>query len=503
MKFTLSKAHAESLAVSLLVLPVSGRTLKRGSSLEKIDRALKGTIKAILKREAFTGKAGTHQLIHTHGQIPAEALLLVGTTHKTKGDLSPNALEQLRRAAASAAQTANKIKAKTLAFDLGAWPRDKADKSKGAERVRALVEGMELGVYRFTDYVKVKKDEQPSLSQVQILSREGTSTGRRAIRDGQAVARGTKLARDLINTPAGDLSPRELGRRARKVGPGIRVRIYSKTEIERMKMGSYLSVSQGSTKDPALIHMTYKPKGRSKKSYAIVGKGVTFDSGGLSLKPPNSMETMKDDMAGGAAAIGLMQTLAEIKPSVTVHAIVAATENMPSGSATKPGDIARAMNGKTIEILNTDAEGRLTLADALQFAIKHKPDVVIDLATLTGACLVALGERCSGLMGNDSRLLDKIKRAAERAGEMVWPLPLIEEYREDLKSPIADLKNIGGRWGGTIEAGLFLEEFVDKGTRWAHLDIAGPSWANKELPYCPKGGTGCMVNTLTHLILGD
>jgi leucyl aminopeptidase len=268
-------------------------------------------------------------------------------------------------------------------------------------------------------------------------------------------------------------------------------------------MGAFLGVAAGSQQPPKFIHLTYRPAGRPRRRVAIIGKGITFDAGGLDLKTAEGMLRMKDDMSGAAAVLGLMRAVPRLRPPVEVHGLIAATENMPSGSALRPGDVLRAMNGTTIEVGNTDAEGRLTLADALAYAARHvKPDAVIDVATLTGACVVALGPLCAGLFANDQRLADRLLAAADRAGERVWQLPLIEEYREQLKSEVADLNNVGQRGGGAITAALFLREFAGD-LRWAHLDIAGPAFTEKELPLAAKGGTGIAVRTLLAYILGE
>jgi leucyl aminopeptidase len=497
MNFKLSKIKSHSFDAEAIAVCTKTNQIKRSTLLDTLNKKSGNLIAKTLSAEQFEGKAGESKVIRTYGFLACNVVFVFGAHLEKKGDLAPNELETIRCAAAKAAKRANALKIASLAFDIGQWP---SGSFQEADKIQAAVEGMILGSYRFTVYQKDKAAITPSLQEVTLLVSKNSSSERRALEFGQAVAHGTSLARDLVNTPAKDMTPVEMAKRAKNLGKGISVRIYSKSEIEKMKMGSFLAVAQGSEAPPALLHMTYQPKKKSRAVIAIVGKGVTFDSGGLSLKPPASMETMKDDMSGAATVIGLMDALKTLQPNVTVHGVVAATENMPSGSAIKPGDVATAMNGKTIEILNTDAEGRLTLADALHFVIQKKPDLVIDLATLTGACLVALGERCAGVMSNDAKLLKKIRKSATKCAEMVWPLPLIEEYREDLKSPIADLKNIGGRWAGTIEAGLFLQEFVGD-TSWAHLDIAGPSWASKDLPYGPKGGTGVMVRTLADFLM--
>jgi leucyl aminopeptidase len=281
---------------------------------------------------------------------------------------------------------------------------------------------------------------------------------------------------------------------------GLGVRVLEQAECKKLGMGAFLGVAAGSEQPPKFIHLTYTPSGRRRRTVAVIGKGITFDSGGLDLKSAEGMLRMKDDMSGAAAVLGIMRALPALKPPVEVHGLIAATENMPSGAAIRPGDILRAMNGTTIEIGNTDAEGRLTLADAISYAVqKVKADEVVDMATLTGACVVALGPLCSGLFANDQGLADRLLAAAEAAGERVWQLPLIDDYREHLKSDVADLNNVGPRGGGAITAGLFLKEFAGD-TSWAHLDIAGPAFLEKDTPLAPKGGTGCAVRTiLTYL----
>jgi leucyl aminopeptidase len=281
------------------------------------------------------------------------------------------------------------------------------------------------------------------------------------------------------------------------------VRVFERAECQRMGMGAFLGVAQGSEQPPKFIHLRYAPPGRPRRRIAVIGKGITFDSGGLDLKSADGMQRMKNDMSGAAVVLGVLRALPALRPPLEVHGIIAATENMPSGSAFRPGDVLRAMNGTTIEVGNTDAEGRLTLADALCYAGERvKADEVIDLATLTGACVVALGPLCSGLMANDQALADRILKAAGDAGERVWQLPLIDEYREHIKSDVADLNNTGPRGGGAINAGLFLREFA--GARpWAHLDIAGPAFVEKDTPLGPKGATGVVVRTLLTYLTTD
>jgi leucyl aminopeptidase len=366
------------------------------------------------------------------------------------------------------------------------------------QRAQAVIEGAMLGNYTFERYKREKSEKQ--VETVRLLAppgrpgREVTDGARR----GESFARATAFARDLVNAPANDVHPTHLAEVARQIAREARltVKIYERAECERMGMGAFLGVAAGSQQPPKFIHLTWTPPGRARRRVAVIGKGVTFDAGGLDLKTAEGMLRMKDDMSGAAAVLATMRAMPELAPPVEVHGLIAATENMPSGSALRPGDVLKAMNGTTIEVGNTDAEGRLTLADALCYAnARIKPDEIVDLATLTGACVVALGPLCAGLLASDQPLADRLLAAAEQAGERVWQLPLIEEYRENLKSDVADLNNVGPRGGGAITAALFLKEFAGA-TPWAHLDIAGPAFSEKDLPLAPKGATGVAVRML-------
>jgi leucyl aminopeptidase len=327
--------------------------------------------------------------------------------------------------------------------------------------------------------------------------RESRDAGEGA-RRGEIFGGAAVFARDLVNMPANEVHPTHLAKVAGRIAreARLRLRVYDRAQCARLGMGAFLAVAAGSRQPPKFIHLTYAPRGRPARRVALIGKGVTFDAGGLDLKSADGMLRMKDDMSGAAAVLGIMKVLPLLKARVEVHGLIAATENMPSGSAFRPGDVLRAMNGTTIEVGNTDAEGRLTLADALSYARDRvEPDEIIDLATLTGACVVALGPLCAGLFASDQALADRLLAAAQQAGERLWQLPLIDEYREHLKSEVADLNNVGPRGGGAITAGLFLREFAGS-TPWAHLDIAGPAFSEKDLPLAPKGATGVAVRTL-------
>lgn len=507
MKITTKLISLRGLKTDLLAIGVlerdgEGRISDFG---HEIDHLLQGQISRILKREKFKGKAGESRLLDVpqglHDKIGAHALLLAGLGTKEK--FEPNVL---RKAAACAVRTGKKLHASHISLEDFVFA-GKEDATITPEiRGQALAEGVVLGNYSFDLYKsKKKKEEKTVIQNVDILTSHPTEIDRGA-KKGLITGEATNFARELINIPASDLTPRRMAEEARKIGrlSSLSVRILDKKQAERLGMGCFLAVAKGSTEPPYFIHLHYKPPKKPEKKIVLIGKGVTFDSGGLSLKPPQGMETMKDDMSGAAAIVSVMKALSALKPDVEVHGLAAMTENMPSGSANKPGDVARAMNGKTVEILNTDAEGRLTLADALCYAKKLKPDLIIDIATLTGACVIALGELCSGILGNDQDLINRLIESGRIAGEKIWQLPLIEEYKEELKSTVADLKNVGGRWGGTINGALFLQEFVDSDsdskTPWAHIDIAGPSWAEKDLGDCPRGGTGSMVRTLLQFL---
>jgi len=313
------------------------------------------------------------------------------------------------------------------------------------------------------------------------------------------VVKAVALARDLVNQPANHMAPETLVAEARRIAaasPSIKIKILNREQARKQGFTAFLAVAQGSDTEPYVIHLTYKPK-KSERTVALVGKGITFDSGGLSLKPAEYMESMKSDMGGAATVLGAFSALSELKPSVTVHGIIATCENMVSGSAYRPGDVITAKNGKTIEVLNTDAEGRITLADALTYACELKPDTVIDLATLTGACMAGLGETVAGLWGNDHDLMAELQGAGQIAGERLETMPMPEEYEVQMESLVADLRNIGtSRYGGAITAAIFLREFVTN-VAWAHLDIAGPSYYDKQqVSYLGRGGTGFGVRTI-------
>lgn len=490
MKISVDAKNSLQKQTDLLVAFVSEKQSKNPSSFfKKLDQKFSSKISQRFKKEDFKFEKMSSKLIFASASVPCDYVMIIGL-----GDVKKLTKEDFRKLGSKIYDQAVSINATSLSIEV---PEDKDAVVSQTQAASALAEGLVLSTYKFDRYLKKETNKLKSADF--HCDTKAVNEIKKEISRVELLSQGVFLTRDLINTPARDMTPKALADHAKKL-PGVTTRIHNLAAIKKMKMGAFLSVAQGSSKNPPyFIEMHYKPKTKAKKKIALIGKGVTFDTGGYSMKPPKGMETMKDDMAGAAAVIGLMSIISKLNPSVEVSGYVAATENMVDGFAQVPGDVCTAMNGKTIEVLNTDAEGRLTLADALHYANKKNPDYMIDLATLTGACMVALGTRITGLMGNDDDLIEKIKTASDATGESVWQLPLPAEYDESLKSPIADLKNIGGPYGGTLTAGLFLQHFVGK-TKWAHLDIAGPSWTDSKLPYTPRGGCGVMVRTLAEFL---
>jgi leucyl aminopeptidase len=491
MNVTVSGKPLASAAADAVVVGVYADDKKLREPAARVNTASGGALGEVLAAEKFQGKAGQVTHLHTNGRLPARRVVVVGL-----GKRADTTAETLRRAAAAGLRRARDLGARAVAIEV------LGDRLPPRRRAQAVVEGAILGTYTFDRYKREKSDKQvESLSLVEPDGRQRREAAEGA-RRGEIFARSTWLARDLINAPANDVHPTHLAKVAADIAKeaGLGLQVFERADCRKMGMGLFLGVAAGSEQPPKFIHLTYTPAGRSRKRVAVIGKGITFDSGGLDLKSAEGMLRMKDDMSGAAAVLGIMQALPALKPAVEVHGLIAATENMPSGAAIRPGDILKAMNGTTIEIGNTDAEGRLTLADAICYAAqKVGADEIVDMATLTGACVVALGPLCSGLFANDQGLANRLLAAAATAGERVWQLPLIDEYRENLKSDVADFNNVGPRGGGAITAGLFLKEFAgDKS--WAHLDIAGPAFSEKDTPLAPKGATGYAVRTiLTYL----
>ncbi|PSB54001.1 leucyl aminopeptidase [filamentous cyanobacterium Phorm 6] len=459
--------------------------------LAELDDKLAGTLKELIQEVDFKGKAGTSAIARVGGNNPIRKIAIVGL-----GKAEELKLDTVRQAAGVCARLAKKEKCQTLGISLPVW------KSSPDVTASAIAEGVELSLHQDNRFKSEPDDQSPQVEQIHLLGFAGTES---AIVRARQITAGVILARELVAAPANYVTPITMAETAQSLAAecGLELEILEQEDCEKLGMGAFLGVAKASDLPPKFIHLTYKPAGTPRRKIAIVGKGLTFDSGGLNIKPTGSgIEIMKVDMGGAAATFGAAKAIGHIKPDVEVHFISAVTENMISGRAMRPGDILTASNGKTIEVNNTDAEGRLTLADALVFADKLGVDVIVDLATLTGACVVALGEDIAGLWSPQDSVAAEIVAASELAGEKFWRMPMEEKYFEGLKALHADMKNTGPRYGGSITAALFLKQFV-KDTPWAHLDIAGPVWIEKENGCNAPGASGFGVRTLVHLVLGD
>jgi leucyl aminopeptidase len=468
----------------------------RSEVLRELDGLLAGAITRAVRDREFEGKPRQLLLLHSGKALPAARVLLVGLGKERDANL-----ESLRQAAGAAGSFLQGKRIAHLAADLAALPVKRCDTRAKAQ---AVVEGLLLSTYRFDRYRTEKREElPPPFERVEILLAKGDDTqeGEGGIDEAVAICRAVGLARDLVNEPGNVKSPEFFAGKAQIVAEqaGFECRILERQELEREGMGAMLGVAQGSVCEPRLIVMEYRGGEEGQAPQVLIGKGVVFDAGGISLKPSEKMDEMKMDMAGGAAVLATMAAVADLKLSVNVVGLIPAVENLPSGSAIRPGDILTSKSGKTIEVLNTDAEGRLILADALAYAERFKPARVVDLATLTGACIIALGHHASAVLGNHDGLAAELLSAGERSGERLWRLPLWDAYDEQLKSEVADVKNIGGRPAGTITAAAFLKRFAAN-YEWAHLDIAGTAWEDSGRPYIPKGGTGVGVRLLVEYL---
>jgi len=471
-----------------LVIGLFEDAVELTGDLVNLDQKLSGTLTELIAEAEFKGKEGSSAVARVGGGSSIRKIAVVGL-----GKADAFKLDAVRRSAAAAARLGKKEKVKTLGVSLPTW-NDDADLT-----VQAIVEGMELALHQDSRF-KSEEEDQLKLEQIEIL---GFGSEGDAIARARQISLGVILARELVSAPANIVTPITMAAAAEAIAQesGLELQILEKADCEKLGMGAFLGVAQASDLPPKFIHLTYRPVGTPRKKLAIIGKGLTFDSGGLNIKGAGSgIEMMKTDMGGAAATLGAAKAIGALKPDVEVHFISAVTENMISGHAMHPGDILTASNGKTIEVNNTDAEGRLTLADALVYADKLGVDAMIDLATLTGACVVALGENIAGIWTEDEAIACQFAQAAELAGEKFWRMPIEEKYFEGLKSVVADMKNTGPRPGGAITATLFLKQFV-KNTPWAHLDVAGPVWTDKEQGYNNAGGTGYPVRSLVNWVL--
>jgi leucyl aminopeptidase len=457
------------------------------ASVGELEDALVAWVGRAARATGITGRPGQATVVPAPETMRAERLLLVGV-----GAPNQRSLAEIRRAAALAAKQAAEAGGSVLV-----WPVVAVPGASTEAIVQAIVEGVGLASYRFHRY---RSSDTASRIERLVIVGSGTAV-QDGVRRGRLVSEAVAFARDLTNEPGNVLDPEHLSGIAWEVAQevGLTCAIYDRALLEELGAGAILAVGQGSRREPRLVHLVYRPGSAVALRVALIGKAVTFDSGGLSIKPAEGMERMKGDMTGGAAVLSVLRALPALGLPVEVHGIIAAAENMPDGEAFRPGDILRTLSGKTVEVISTDAEGRLLLADALTFAVQQGAQLLVDIATLTGACAVALGRGGSGLFATDEAARDLLLRAASEAGERVWPLPLWDEYRELLRSEHADLKNSAGRWGAAINAALFLREFTG-GRPWLHLDIAGPAWAEQAGPFGPPGATGHGVRTLLRFL---
>jgi len=500
MKISIEKALLERVRAEVLVIGMFEDVKGLSGEARTLDTALKGKVSSALRTGDFNGKVGESLLVYTDGKISAKRLLLLGLGKQAEFNL-----EGIRRAAGRSVKAVKKLEKKEFHAAL-------PEIAKGVslqDQARAWTIGAIMANYKFTAFKGKEESAKKELREARLVGRDSGKVKeiQKGIAQGETIAEVVNQAREMINSPGNVMTPTRLAEAAKKLAEenGIKSEIMGPKEIAALRMGGLLGVSSGSDQPPRFIVLDYKPAGRIKKTIAVVGKGITFDSGGISLKPAQGMDQMKYDMSGGAAAIGTAVLAAKLKLPFRIISLIPATENLPSGKALKPGDIIRMYSGKTVEVLNTDAEGRLILADALAYAKKFKPNAIIDLATLTGACVVALGNEAAGILGNDAKLIADVKKAGEASGERVWELPLWKEYSELIKSEVADIKNAGGREAGTIQGAAFLKQFVEK-VPWVHLDIAGVAWLEKEKDYLCKGATGTGIRLLSQLFidwLGD
>ena len=494
MKITTASGEVQAQKADTLLVNLFEDS-KPGGATAAVDDAADGAIARILELGDFNGDLDSTTVIYSNGSMPADRIVAVGL-----GKEAEFTANRALQAAATGFKRARELGAKnvaTVAFGAGAGGL------QVAEAAEATTLGAILGLYRFDRYkskVDEDKKEIDSLTVVEF-DRSKVRQVRAGVSDAQILGASVSIARDMVNAPGSDLTPTALAEQARAMcrANGIKCTVNGPAQIRRMKMGALWGVAKGSREEPRFVVMEYEPAGRSRGTLAVCGKGVTFDSGGISIKPGSGMDEMKMDMSGAAATIGILRAAAALKLPVRVVGLIAATENMPDGQAFKPGDVLTARSGKTIEVLNTDAEGRLILADALDYAHTFKPDAIIDLATLTGAVIVALGHEASGVMATSADLVDRLKQAGDYTGERVWELPLWSEYEEAIKGKIADINNTGGRAAGSIAGGMFLKHFA-RDVPWAHLDIAGTAWTDKGKPYSPGGATGVGVRLVTRLL---
>jgi leucyl aminopeptidase len=499
MEINVIRGAIQEQETDLIVVNLFEGVTEPDGATGAVDRALGGAIRDLIAGGDFKGKLNETAVLYPRGAIPARRVLVAGLGKP--GDLT---LDRVRQVAATAARRARDVGARRFATIVHGAGIGGLEVEAAAQ---AVAEGVRLGVYEFTER-KAPKEDQRAVEAITVVEfDEGRLPAITAgVHVGATIAAAVKFTRDLVNEPPNFATPTILAARAQHMAEGrkLSVTVLERADMRELGMGALLGVAQGSDEPPKFIVVEHRPDsqdgGRKPPTVVLIGKGITFDSGGLSIKAAEGMEEMKSDMAGGAAVIGALQAIADLNLPVNVVGLVPTTENLISGQAYKPADVVRAMNGRTIEIISTDAEGRLILADALVYAKRYEPQAVVDLATLTGACIVALGKgQAAGLFGTDDKLVEQLKAASAKTGERIWQLPLYDEYSDVMKSDTADLKNSGGRYGGVGASAAFLKAFAE-GYPWAHLDIAPIAYLDKDKPYAPKGATGFGVRLLVQFV---
>jgi leucyl aminopeptidase len=492
MNIWVEKGKAEKFPCDLLLLfsfefpePLEG-------VIHEVDLEWKGFISTLMKQGDFKGELNQCRLLYTHGALPTQRVVITGLGKKEEFDL-----EKWRVVSSRAGQFIRDLGMKRFVF-----PIKKFNGFSETELAESFVTGMLLGVYQFNELKTLEREKIKEVEEVIILGEktEEVRTIGEGLRTGKIVSEAVCMARDLVNGPSNRITPAVIAEKAQQIAKEhtMGVEVLEVSQAETMGMGAFVAVAKGSQEPGKFIILEYN-KGKGFDTIALVGKGITFDSGGISIKPSERMELMKDDMSGAASVLAIMKIASELQLPYHLVGIMPATENLPSGKAYKPGDVLKTLSGQTVEVISTDAEGRLILSDALTYSLRYQPKAIVDLATLTGAVVIALGDYVIGLFGNDEPLIKRVEEASRKTGEKVWRLPLWEEYFDYLKSDVADFRNVGTRSAGAIIGGIFLSRFVKK-TPWVHLDIAGPAYIEKERPYLPKGGTGIGIRLVVQML---
>jgi leucyl aminopeptidase len=492
MDIRVEKGSAEKFPCELLLLFSFESPEQLEGATQNVDLEWKGFISTLMRQGDFKGELYETRLFYTQGALPAKRVVLTGLGKKEEFDL-----EKWRGAASKAGQYIRNAGMKQFAFPI------KKFKDFSEEKLtESFVIGLLLGVYQFNEFKTLERDKIKEIEEVVLLGEKDEKVKMigDGLRTGEIISEAVCMARDLVNGPSNQITPTVLAEKATEIAKdhGMEVQVLEVSQAEAMGMGAFVAVAKGSQEPGKFIILEYN-RGKRLDTIALVGKGITFDSGGISIKPSENMDRMKDDMSGAAAVLATMRAASKLLLPFHLVGIMPATENLPSGKAYKPGDILKTLSGQTVEVISTDAEGRLILSDALTYSLRYQPKAIIDLATLTGACVIALGDYVIGLFSNDDSLLKRIEEASARTGERVWRMPLWDEYFDYLKSDAADFRNVGTRAAGAIVGAIFLSKFVEK-VPWVHLDIAGPASIDKEKPYIPRGGTGAGVRLLIQML---